>query len=134
MGIELIKRTIAGISFGGVYFFIVLTVLNVQVIDVHISKLWVDMTGCFGIGIYFGVSSLIFDIENWSRLKQTLTHSVLSLIIFFPVAIGLGWIPREASVIITCLVIFIMIYALLWFGMWWYYRKLTQSMNDLVRK
>lgn len=134
MGFEVVKRTIAGISFGGIYFFVVLTILNAQTMNIPVSKLWVDMMGCLIIGIYFGVSSLIFDIERWSRLKQTVTHAILSLIIFFPIAIGLGWIPLDVPVMITCFIIFIAAYALFWFGAWWYYRKLTQSMNDLVRK
>lgn len=134
MGNEIVKRIIAGISFGGIYFFIVLTVLNVLTIDVPISKLWVDMMGCLLLGVYFGVASLIFDIERWSRLRQTVIHAILSLIIFFPTAIGLGWIPLHPPVMITCFIIFIMLYALFWFGAWWYYRRLTQSMNDLVKE
>lgn len=134
MGIEVVKRVIAGISFGSIFFFIVLSVFNVQAIEVPLTKLWLDMLGCFIIGIYFGVASLIFDIEKWSRLRQTVIHVLLSLVVFFPTAIGLDWIPRDASIMLTCFVVFITAYALFWFGAWWYYRRLTQTMNHLVRK
>ena len=55
MGINVLKRMIAGTSFGGILFFIVLTVLNVLAIEVPVSKLWTDMAVSLALGIYFGL-------------------------------------------------------------------------------
>ena len=134
MGIDVLKRMIAGTSFGGILFFIVLTFLNVQAIEVPVSKLWTDMAASLALGIYFGLSSLMFDIERWSRLKQTVIHGLTSLAVFFPTAIRLNWIPLDRAVMMTCLLIFLTIYALFWFCAWWYYKRLAQSMNEMVKK
>lgn len=134
MGFEVIKRSLSGLGFGSIYFFIILTVLNVRAIDVPVSKLWVDMIGCLLIGLYFGISSLIFDIEPWSPLKQTVTHFILSLIVFFPVAIRFGWIPLKTAPLITGFVIFFLLYVLFWFGALLFYKKLRDAMNDSLKK
>nr|WP_257788068.1 DUF3021 domain-containing protein [Novibacillus thermophilus] len=112
----------------------VLTVLNVLAIEVPVSKLWTDMAVSLALGIYFGLSSLMFDIERWSRLKQTVIHGLTSLAVFFPTAIRLNWIPLDRGVMMTCLLIFLTIYVLFWFCAWWYYKRLAQSMNEIVKK
>lgn len=105
-----------------------------QAIEVPVSKLWTDMAACLALGIYFGLSSLMFDIERWSRLKQTVIHGLTSIAVFLPIAIRLNWIPPDGAVFITCLLIFLTIYVLFWFSAWWYYKRLTQSMNEMVKK
>jgi len=134
MGFELLKRSTVGIAFAGILTFIALSVMTARSVEVPVYSIWLNMLGSLAMGIYFGCASLIFDIEKWSALKQTSIHAGLSLLVFFPLAVSIGWLPLQPLALLVGLVIFLATYSLFWTGTRWYLKKMTASMNDAIRK
>ena|SRR5699024_8698033 len=134
MWIRIMQRIFSGIAWGGLVTFFAMTVLMMNDITPDISVLWFYMLMSFMFGIYFGLASFIFVFGNWSPLKKTMIHFLLSIVVYFSIALPIGWIPPKALSILLTLFIFIIIYALFWFGFNLYYKKLEASLNESLRK
>ncbi|KAB7704705.1 DUF3021 family protein [Bacillus aerolatus] len=131
---EFLKRSSVGVSIAGILTFIALTVMMLNDVEASVSQIWLNMLGSIVIGIYFGTASMLFDIESWSLLKATSIHFVLSLFVYYPLAVYIGWIPLAAVPIILSFVTFTIIYCLFWFGTRLYLRKMERSINASIRK
>lgn len=131
---KILNRVMAGISFGGLATFISLTVLNFAHIEVPVSEIWKHSSGSFILGIYFAVSSFIFEIEKWSSLKQTMIHYTLSIIIYFLLALPLGWIPMHVLSIIIGILAFSAIYGSYWTGFYLYFKRVEASLNEQLQR
>src|SRR5690625_5424690 len=92
------NRSFMGLGLAYLITFIALTALIVQEIEMTVVEVWIYMLGSMILGVYFGVASLIFEIEKWSPLKQLAVHFVLSVILWLLIAIFIaGWIPDRKS-------------------------------------
>ncbi|OMP67830.1 DUF3021 domain-containing protein [Domibacillus epiphyticus] len=131
---EVIKRAFVGISMAGVITFAVLTVMKVNMVEATVSELWMHMFGSLIIGVYFGFASFLFDNDSWSPLKQTSVHFLLSICVFYPLALFVGWVPPEPLPVVLSFVVFCATYVLFWIGARFNLKKLEQSMNDSIRK
>ena len=134
MMLEAMRRSIAGLGFAAIFTFVFLTIFTIQNVEVPVATIWSHMLGSMLMGIYFGSASLIFDIEKWSPLKQLLIHFILSLTLWLPLAMIIGWLPVQTLPIIIGIVSFIVIYLLFWFGIRLYLTKLENDMNRFIRK
>lgn len=133
MTTEAIKRGMIGIGFGGLITFIALTVCNLQAVEISLSKIWLHMLGSILLGAFFGVASLLFEKEAWSPLKQYSVHFILTVAVFFSVAISIGWVPLKPVAIIIAFGVFTVIYLVIWFFVKWRLKRLEASMNDSIR-
>lgn len=131
---EIIKRIFSGIACGGIVTFIAVTILMIKDIAIHPAMMWFQMLGSFIVGIYFGVSSFIFENDNWSRLKQLCVHFPLSVIVFLIVALPLEWVPFTIWSILLSIVMFMFYYGLFWSGFWLYYKIQAKKLNDELNK
>src|SRR5699024_4271179 len=117
---EILKRSMFGIAFGGIYTFIALTIMKFNHIDGTITEVWMHMLASFILGIYFGLSSFMYEYDGWSPLKRTVIHFIFSIIIYFVIAIPIGWIPSQPLYITLGIFMFIFIYGLYWTGYFLY--------------
>lgn len=131
---EVIKRIMSGIAAGGLATFIVVTVFMLKDDVISATILWFNMLGGFGIGIYSAVSSLIFESESWSRLKQLCIHFPMSFSVYFLIAVPLDWVPFTIWTVILVLVALILYYSLFWLGFWIYAKKQAAKLNDELKK
>jgi uncharacterized membrane protein len=131
---KIIQRGFMGISSGGIIMFMALTMLMINEIEVSVPDLWKNMLGSLLMGVYFGIASLLFEHEKWSPLKQLVVHFLLSIMLFFPIAISVGWIELQWRPILLGAGTFMIIYAIFWFAISSYFRKQARSMNNSVRK
>lgn len=131
---EIVRRTMIGIAYGGLATFIALTILLIQDITPPIQMIWSSMFGSFLLGIYFGVSSLIFELEKWSPLKMTLVHFTASVSLYYLLALPIGWVPVEFVAIAVSFVIFVFIYAVFWYGFWSYHKRMAWKMNEQLHR
>jgi len=134
MKFEILKRVFNGIAWGGLATFIALTVLMIFNINPEVSIIWLYMVASFVFGIYFGLASFIFIIDHWSPLKKTIIHFSLSIIVYFAIALPLGWIPLTPIAITLSAFGFILVYIIFWFGYTLYYKKIETSLNDSLSK
>ena len=131
---EMMRRSLLGLGFTAIITFAFLTVMTVQDIEVPVSIIWKNMLGSMVMGIYFGCASLIFDREKWSPLKRTVIHFLLSVIVWLPLAIWMGWVPFEFLTILIGIVTFIIAYLLFWYGSYLYFKKIENEMNHSIKR
>ena len=77
-----------------------------------IMLLCVIIWGC--IGILFTLTDFIFTQTDWSLLKMTLIHSILSYAGFLPLAILAGWFPLDILNFLVFTLIFMLVYLIIW--------------------
>lgn len=69
------------------------------------------------LGVGFAIAGKIFQKEDWTILKMTVTHFATVLVFFLPLSIVSGWYPLKTNAIILFLVLFVVIYVLIWIVM-----------------
>ncbi|MEN2467697.1 DUF3021 domain-containing protein [Ornithinibacillus sp. JPR2-1] len=134
MIMEGIRRSIYGIAFGGIITFIAITIVHFTDTNTSVSQIWLYMLCTFVLGIYFGLSSLIFSDNGWSMLIQTIVHFSVSIIVYLIIALSAGWVPLRLFPILLTSFIFIGIYTLNWTGYYLYFKKVEKSMNANLKK
>ncbi len=72
---------------------------------------WV-LSGVLGAG--FAASSVIWEMEDWSLLRRTVSHLALSALLMFPIAYWMHWMPHTLAGFASYLLIFFGIYAGIW--------------------
>lgn len=131
---EMLRRSFYGLGFAAVITFAFLTAMTIQSIDVGVEVIWKNMLGSMMIGIYFGIASLLFEIERWSPLKQTAVHFVLSIVVWLPLGIYLGWVPLDPVALFVVLVMFIAFYVIFWFAGYLYLKRIENDINQNIKK
>lgn len=134
MIVEALKRITTGIAIGGIYTFIVLSFVKFYGVDATVSEIWLSMLGSLVIGIYFGLSSFIFGVQEWSYLKQTVIHFNLSITVYFIIALSTGWVPFTPLAILSNALVWIAFYTLVWTGFYIYFKKVEASLNEELQK
>lgn len=81
-------------------------------------------------GGMWGGASVIWEMENWSLLKMTLTHLVVCSVISFPIAYFMQWMPHSIPGALSFFGLFFAIYAVIWFSQYCSIRKQIAQLND----
>ena len=134
MIIDILKRSMLGIAFGGIFTFIALTIMKFNHIDGTVSEIWMHMLASFIIGIYFGLSSFIYENDKWSPLKMIVIHFSLSIVVYFIVAFTVNWVPFHFFAILGSILLFIIIYSIFGTGYYLYYKRMEEAMNKHLKK
>lgn len=132
---KLMIRIFGGFGVGGLLTLLVLVFLYDSTAEVPARLIALNLFGSMLIGAYFSVSALLFEVEEWSMLKQTLVHYTASLIILFPVFTWLtGWIPLHPQSLLIGWLYFTGTYILNWFGWYSYFKQLERRMNQSLQQ
>lgn len=86
------------------------------------------------LGTVLGEASVVWEFDSWSLTKQTLTHFCLFAVPFTVIAYVLYWIPRFVGGVIASTVVFIAIYAAIWCGSYFSYKRKVKQINDEPHK
>lgn len=65
-------------------------------------------------GAAWGASSVIWQKEQWSLLRRTVSHLVVMSLVTLPVAYYLYWMPRSIVGVISYFAMFFAVYAVIW--------------------
>ncbi len=82
------------------------------------------------IGVVFSQSSLIYEKEEWSLLKQTVIHFFVTCSTMTTVSIILDWTNGNE---VTFVVIFAFIYLVIWFSQYLLIKKETVKLNEKIK-
>ncbi|GAB2571517.1 DUF3021 domain-containing protein [Gracilibacillus alcaliphilus] len=134
MILEIFRRCMLGVAFGGIFTFIALTIMKVNEYEATVSEIWMNMGASLLLGIYFGLSSFIFGASGSNIIKKSLLHFVLSYSVWLIIAGVVGWIPLSGKVILWSSLLFILIYVLNWFGWFLYFKKVEATLNRHLQK
>ena len=130
-------RSILGIFFGS--FLAIVTILAIVYFgkkDVLDSAILIkNVLGAVFCGWFFTVTPMLFENEKLALPIQTTLHFLSVTVLYFIVAFVIGWIPFTIKGFIGMLGIFIVIYTIIWFAFYSYFRKqaskLNEDLNDL---
>jgi len=132
---KLVIRIFGGFGVGAVVTLVALLLLNDGTEVVPARLIALNLFGSMLIGAYFSISALLFEIEDWSMLKQTIVHYTASIIVLFPVFTWLtGWIPVNPQSLWIGWLFFTGTYILNWFGWYSYFKQLEKRMNQSLQK
>lgn len=134
MIVEMARRSLIGLGYTAILTFVILTIMTLQDIQVPVPTIWKNMSGSMIMGIYFGSASLILDLEEWSPMKKTAVHFLISILIWLPLALWMGWLPLELAPILFGIGMFVIVYLLFWYGSYWYFKRIENQMNHSVKK
>ena len=86
------------------------------------------------IGVMFSVSSLIFEKDNWSILKQTLVHFLFTYIGVLLVNYLSSWFSYNIKDVLHFTIIFIGIYIVVWLWSMYTTLKNLEKINLKLKK
>lgn len=87
-----------------------------------------------GIGFYLAAITIIFQVESWSILKQTVYHFIAMGIVYLPVAYLAGWMPPHIIGKISFIALYILIYVIIWLSFKAYWKKKIEVLNTEIEK
>lgn len=99
-------------------------------LTVYIAQYFVSII----IGFVFSASSVIFQIDEWSLLKQTVVHFFITTLVFFPCSIKVGWIDVNPMSILIYIGVFIFIYLLAWISIYFTWKSKIKKLNNKLEE
>ncbi len=97
--------------------------LNAVVVQTVVSTLY---------GAILGMASLIFQLEHWSLMKQTITHLIVTSLTTLPVAYLCYWMNHDFKSIFMYFGIFFAIYLFIWVAQYISIYYQIKKMNEKV--
>lgn len=85
-------------------------------------------------GWFFTASTLYFENHKWSLRRQTATHFATVIVLYFVLAIGIGWFPFTVPSFLLMLAVFLTFYVLFWTAFYLYFKNQAQKMNEELNK
>ena len=84
------------------------------------------------IGTCFAATTVIFEMDNWSLLRQTITHFIITFIVMYIAGFLCGWFPHTLVSSLIWLGVFVVIYVIFWICFSTYYKKKIKKMNEAL--
>lgn len=84
------------------------------------------------IGAVFGGASVIWDIEKWSLLKQTITYFVITIITHLGSALAAKWIPFDIWAILMYVGIYIVLFAIIFVIVYSVQKRRVEEVNKAL--
>lgn len=89
---------------------------------------------CGLLGVGFGVSSVIWEIEHWSIIKQTGIYFMIVSIIMMPMAYLMYWMEHSIKGFLTYFGIFVFIFIFIWIIQFIIGKRTVKKMNENLYK
>lgn len=96
--------------------------------EIHAVVLQALLSGLLGAG--FAASSVIWEIENWSIVKQTIVYLIIISAIMLPIAYLLYWMEHSLAGFLGYLGIFVLIFAFIWMIQFVLGKHSVRKMNE----
>lgn len=81
-------------------------------------------------GAAWAGASLVWEVDGWSLLRQTVTHLLICSLSALPIAYFLHWMPRTLGGIATYFAIFFGIYLGIWISQYGSMKARVRKMNE----
>lgn len=127
-----LKRGVYGISIGVFINQIIFAIIALReglqgTVEVNMMFNQFIISAILGFGL--AAVSIVFDVDHWSSLKQTVVHFIIFSFIYFPIAIYAEWMPTGIIPRILFVIFYIIIYVIAWFSIKAYWKKKTMEIN-----
>lgn len=85
-------------------------------------------------GAAWGGASVIWEMEEWSILRQTVVHLIICSVATFPTAWFMRWMRHDAAGIAGYFSIFFLIYLCIWLSQYFTVKKKLRRINERMRE
>ena len=86
------------------------------------------------LGMVANGSSVIYEIEEWSIVRATITHFIIAMGAFYVIAFTLGWFSPADPACWIMSVILVFVYFLIWMIQSLIFKHKVKRMNEELRK
>jgi hypothetical protein len=90
--------------------------------------------GSIFCGWFFTVTPLYFEIQSLKLWQQTLLHFITVSILYFTLALVIGWFTLSLQSILWMISIFLIMYACIWIGFYFYFKNLSTKLNEDLKR
>ena len=98
----------------------------------EINAVMAQMIASLLYGAVWAGASVIWEMDDWSLLRQTVTHLIVGLLATFPVAYLMYWMEHSISGIVGYFAIFIGIYIVIWITIYNRTKREITKLNEKV--
>lgn len=85
-------------------------------------------------GAGWGGASVIFQRDDWSILRQTITHFLVTSLVTLPVAYFMHWMHHSLMGVVRYFGIFIVVYAIVWAALYSTAKRNVDQINAKVKQ
>ncbi|MBR3635801.1 MAG: DUF3021 domain-containing protein [Lachnospiraceae bacterium] len=78
--------------------------------------------------------TVVYDIEDWSILRSTVTHFIPTMIVFYACSFYMGWLKFGTVGFVITTVCMIAAYYIIWMTQYLIYLKKVKTMNAKIRE
>ena len=86
------------------------------------------------LGMVANGSSVIYEIEEWSIVRATITHFIIAMGAFYVIAFTLGWFSPADPACWIMSVILVFVYFMIWMVHSLIFKYKVKRMNEELRK
>lgn len=137
---KILKKTLDGIGMGSTLLCLNLLLATLSPSNAYFQMLTDDFSRQFLsfilVSIAFNVLAIAYDYDQLSMWLKVCIHMGGGLILFFPIAFYVGWIPMTAGIgtILLASLIAICISFTIWAGYLLYYRYEAKKINAQIKR
>ena len=84
------------------------------------------------IGTTFAATTVIFEMDSWSLLRQTITHFVITSIVMYIAGFLCGWFPHTVGSTLIWFGVFVVVYVIFWICFSMYYKNKVKKINEAL--
>jgi hypothetical protein len=90
--------------------------------------------GSIFCGWFFTVTPLYFEIQSLKLWQQTLLHFITVAILYFTLALLIGWFTLSLQSLLWMITIFLIMYACIWIGFFFYFKNISTKLNEDLKR
>lgn len=106
----------------------------IEVMGSEIKAVILQTFLCGLLGLGFSASSIIWDIEHWSIVKQTGIYFLIVSVIMMPIAYFTHWMEHSLLGFLSYFGIFVIIFAIIWIVMFFIGKYNVKILNNNLGK
>lgn len=99
----------------------------------EVTAVIVQLLCALFVGALGGGSSVIWNIEKWSLLKQTAVHFAVLVIPYVAISYVLNWLPHNALGATCYCLAFVAVYVIMWLAIFFSIKLKIKKMNEKLR-
>lgn len=100
----------------------------------EINAVIVQTILCGLLGMGFSASSIVWEMENWSIVRQTGIYFIIASVVMMPIAYAAYWMEHSLAGFIRYFGIFVFIFVVVWMIRYGIARHNVKRINATLRK
>lgn len=89
---------------------------------------------CGIMGSIFAMSSIIWEIEDWSLAKQSGIYFIIIAVVLLPISYYANWMEHTIAGFLSYTCLFVVIFAVIWLIQYLRWKRTVKKISDHVKK